>query len=112
MNNQTRFCPACQTDKPLSDFYLKTDKRTGNKTPYSFCKPCDTEKKAAWYARKRETQWLDQYRNIFKNQPCSGCYRAARCVDDPIFCAAFNEWAERGSYTPAFVGMVAREVTA
>jgi hypothetical protein len=107
-----KFCSDCQQDKPLTDFCFKVDKRTGRRTPYSYCKACDAKRKAAWYAKQREAKAIDQYRPLFMNQPCSGCYRAARCVSDPIECAAFNEWAERGSYTPAFVGMVTRGASA
>ena len=59
---QTKKCTKCYTDKPLSDYYTLTNKKTGRQYTYSYCKKCHYEKMtkhtAAKWRKDNPDAWL------------------------------------------------------
>lgn len=52
-DGKTKFCSACEEDKPLDTFALRSGRGGGRQ---SACKECRKEMHAAWYAEHKEEQ--------------------------------------------------------
>lgn len=102
MNN--KFCPSCQSEKPIDEFGKHAARKDGRQ---SICKRCDREKKNALYAKnpgvykklvketkRRKAEW---FANLKRGLKCS------RCGDERWYLIEFHHRNDKNDHVSEMV---------